>query len=54
MKFLIVPSPDWPAVEAQQYELAYGDEYAEHFAAIAVVAIDEAGHLLYDGSGIWT
>jgi hypothetical protein len=53
VKFLIVPSPDWAALEAQQYGLAYGDEYAQHFAAIPLVAIDATGQLLYDGSGIW-
>lgn len=53
VKFLIVPSPEWAAGQAQQYGAAYGDEYAEHFRAIPVVAIDEAGDLLYDGSAMW-
>lgn len=53
VKFLIVPSTDWAALEAQQYELAYGELYAQHFAAIPIVAIDEAGQRLYDSSGIW-
>lgn len=54
VSFLIVPAADWALLEAQQYENAYGDEYAQHFAAIPVVAIDETGQLLHDGSGIWT
>ena len=53
VKFLIVPSRDWPALQAHQYEVAYGAEYAQHFAQIPIVAIDAAGQLLYDGSGIW-
>jgi hypothetical protein len=53
VKFLIVPAPDWAALEAHQYGIAYGAEYEQHFAAIPVVAIDAAGNLLYDGSGIW-
>lgn len=53
MRFLIVPSADWPAGVAHQYGVAYGEEYAQHFGAIPVVAIDQTGQLLYDGSGIW-
>jgi hypothetical protein len=54
VKFLIVPAPDWAAGQAHQYGVAYGEEYAQHFAAIPTVAIDATGRLLYDGSGIWT
>lgn len=54
VKFLIVPAPDWTAGQAHQYGVAYGEEYAQHFAAIPTVAIDATGRLLYDGSGIWT
>jgi hypothetical protein len=53
VKFLIVPAPDWVAGRAQQYGVAYGDEYAQNFAGIPVVAINALGQLLYDGSGIW-
>jgi hypothetical protein len=48
-----VPARDWAAGQAHQYGAAYGDEYEQHFRAIPVVAIDAAGQLLYDGSGIW-
>jgi hypothetical protein len=51
--FLIVPAPDWITGRAHQYGVAYGDEYEQHFRGIPVVAIDAAGQLLYDGSGIW-
>jgi hypothetical protein len=51
--FMIVPARDWAAGQAHQYGVAYGDEYEQHFRAIPVVAIDAAGQLLYDGSGIW-
>jgi hypothetical protein len=51
--FLIAPTRDWAAGEAHQYGVAYGDEYEQHFRGIPVVAIDPAGQLLYDGSGIW-
>jgi hypothetical protein len=53
VEFLIVPAADWAALQAHQYEVAYGEEYARHFAAIPVVAIDANGLLLHDGSGIW-
>jgi hypothetical protein len=53
VRFLILPTRDWAALEAHQYGAAYGPEYEQHFGAIPVVAIDAAGHLLYDGSGIW-
>jgi hypothetical protein len=53
VKFVIVPAPDWAALQAHQYGIAYGAEYEQHFAAIPVVAIDAIGQLLYDGSGIW-
>ena len=53
VKFLIVPAPDWATGQALQYEIAYGEEYAAHFSAIPVVAINQQGQLLYDGSGIW-
>jgi hypothetical protein len=36
-----------PALQAHQYEVAYGAEYAQHFAQIPIVAIDAAGQLLY-------
>jgi hypothetical protein len=52
VKFLIVPAPDWAAGQAHQYGVAYGEAYAQHFAAIPTVAIDTAGRLLSDGSGI--
>jgi hypothetical protein len=51
--FLIVPAPDWAALQAHQYGIAYGGEYEAHFRRISVVAINAAGQLLYDGSGIW-
>ena len=53
VKFLIVPVPDWAVGQAHHYGIAYGGEYERHFGAIPVVAIDAAGHLLHDGSGIW-
>jgi hypothetical protein len=53
VKFLIVPAPDWAALQAHQYGIAYGNEYEQHFAGIPLVAIDETGQLLHDGSGIW-
>jgi hypothetical protein len=53
VEFLIVPSLDWPVLQARQYGNAYGEEYERHFRAIPVVAIDAAGQLLHDGYGIW-
>jgi hypothetical protein len=53
VKFLIVPAPDWAFRQAHQYGAAYGAEYERHFGAIPIVAIDAAGQLLHDGSGIW-
>jgi hypothetical protein len=53
VRFLLVPSVDWPMLEAMQYEIAYGDEYGMHFRAIPIVAIDAGGQLIHDGSGIW-
>jgi hypothetical protein len=54
VRFLIVPSLDWAYAEAHQYGVAFGDEYEQHFTAIPVVAIDNSGRLLHDGSGIWS
>ncbi|MFN8223714.1 MAG: hypothetical protein U0R50_10785 [Gaiellales bacterium] len=53
VKFLIVPTPDWAVGQAHQYQIAYGAEYEQHLRAVPVVAIDAAGQLLCDGSGIW-
>lgn len=52
--FLIVPTADWVALQAHQYGIAYGQAFEQHFRGIPVVAIDQAGQPLYDGSGIWT
>jgi hypothetical protein len=52
VKFLIVPTLDWQHREAQTYDWV-SEEYPAAFAAMPVVVIDAAGHLLHDDTGIW-
>jgi hypothetical protein len=53
VSFLVTPSPGWLADQVEHVRLAYGDEYAEYFEAIPVVAINTDGTVLRDDTGIW-